>query len=109
MHRKSRNLLSGESWAVGQCPGREVCPCWSARPEPSAPWSQERPPRLLLPSPERGRPCALALLSDGWRDVSRLAPVILVVQPRDSLESTLSRRHPPQRGAWKHQGLIFQF
>ena len=57
-----------------------------------SPVSQESPPWLPLPSPERGQLCALALLSGGWQDVSRVASVSLAVQPHDSLESTLSRR-----------------
>ena len=96
-----------------------VGPWGSAREEKAVPLAdetgalgpvpQESPPWLPLPSPERGQLCTLALLSDGWQDVSRVASVSLAVQPRDSLESTLSRRHPPQRGAWRCQRLIFQF
>lgn len=93
----------GRSKSRGAVPGKRSSSPLVSETKPSALWLQQSPLWLPLPSPEGGWP------SDGWQGVGRLAPVILAVQPRDSLGSTLSRWCPPQGGAWRRQGLIFQF
>ena len=108
---------SSEKKMRGKCDesthGEKQKPWGSAREEKLVPAGQRD--RALGPVVAAEPPVAAPSLprggwpSDGWQGVGRLAPVILAVQPRDSLGSTLSRWCPPQGGAWRRQGLIFQF